>query len=150
MSDQVLSNNQVLSDDDVKKLRDLAAVLIPATATMPAAPDVAGYDGLLRIAAKACAYTTAELRAVLDGIPAPVDFGIAKAWSAADRTRFDMAGVIVSGAYYMAPAVLEKLGYPAERRHPAGPEEFLDEYETGVVDAVTARGQVWRDPRKTG
>ena len=141
-------SDQGLSDNDVKKLRDLAAVLIPATATMPAAPEVAGYDGLLRTAIKACAYTAAELRAVLDGMPATIDFASAKAWSAADRTRFDMAGVIVSGAYYMAPAVLELLNYPTERRHPAGPEEFLEEYETGIVDVVTARGQVWRDPRK--
>lgn len=143
-------NAPVINDADIERLRGLAAVLIPATARMPAAPDVAGFDGLLRTSAKACAYSAAELRAVLDAIPANVDFAGAKAWAAADRARFDMAAVIVSGAYYMAPAVLERLGYPTERRHPAEPEEFLNEYETGIVEAVIARGAFWRDPRKAG
>ena len=143
-------SDPVLNDADIEKLTRLAAVLIPATATMPAAPDVAGYTTLLRTSVRACGYEAAELRAALDAIPAGADFAIAKAWAAADRVHFDMASVIVSGAYYMAPAVLEKLGYPTERRHPAGPEEFLEEYETGVVDAVVARGPFWRDPRKVG
>lgn len=143
-------SDPVINDADIEKLTRLAAVLIPATATMPTAPDVAEYTKLLQTAAKACAYSAAEFRSVLDAIPAQVDFASAKAWAAADRVQFDMASVIVSGAYYMAPAVLDRLGYPTERSHPAGTEEFADEYGTGVVDAVIARGPIWRDPRKAG
>ena len=45
----------------------------------------------------------------------------------------------------MAPAVLQKLGYPLSREHPAGMEDFLAEYETGVLDAVIGRGPRYRD-----
>ena len=58
-----------------------------------------------------------------------------------------MASTIASGAYLLAPEVLVSLGFPTERRFPAGPMEFADEYETGIVDEVVARGQRWVDPR---
>ena len=142
-------SDQGLNDGDIAKLIRFAAVLIPATGKMPAVTSIPGYAGLLQTAAKACHYTNAEVRSVLDAIPAEPNLANAEAWFKADPARFDMASVIVSGAYYMSRDVLDRLDYPAERQHPAGVEEFADEYATGVLDAVIARGPCFVDPRKT-
>ena len=141
-------SNEDLNDDDVAKLIRFARVLIPVTAKMPAVTAISGYAGLLRTAAKACHYTSAEVRSVLDAIPADPSLANAEAWFSVDPVRFDMAAVIVSGAYYMSRDVLDRLDYPAERQHPAGVEDFADEYATGVLDAVIARGPCFVDPRK--
>ena len=141
-------SDQGLNDSDVAKLIRFAAVLIPASGKMPSATDIPGFAGLLQTSAKACHYTSAELRSVLDAIPADPSLANAEAWFKADPVRFDMAAVIVSGAYYMSRDVLDRLDYPAERQHPAGVEEFAVEYATGVLDAVIARGPCFVDPRK--
>ncbi len=89
----------------------------------------------------------ADLLAALAGVPESDALADAKAYAAADPARFDIAATIASGAYFMSPMVLERLGYPLERRHPAGVEEFAEEYETGILDPVIARGPRFRDPR---
>ena len=139
----------VLSDADLEKLARFATVLIPGTGAMPSAGSLEGYATLLRTAVKATHYTADELRAVLAAIPSGTDLASAKAFEASDPANFEKASIIVSGAYFISPAILGKLGYPTERQHPAGDSEFADEYETGIVDVVTARGPVWRDPGKT-
>ena len=136
----------VLGTTDVERLTRLAAVLIPGTAAMPPAGEVASFDALLRTAVKACGYTDGEVRAALDSIAPDIDWGGAQRLSADDPASFGIAALLVSAAYYMAPAVLEKLNYPAERRHPAGHDDFAEEYMTGVLDAVTDRGPRYRDP----
>lgn len=132
---------------DLSKLAALARVLIPGDGKMPAAAGVAGFDALLRRAIKAAALTEAETAAMLEAIPANVDWAAAKAFSAANPAQFETASTIASGAYLLAPEVLASLGFPTERRFPAGPMDFAEEYDTGIVDEVVARGQKWVDPR---
>ncbi len=132
---------------DLSKLAALARVLIPGTDKMPAVDGIAGFDALLRRAIKAAALTEAEIAAMLAALPAALDWDTAKALSAAKPAEFEMASTIASGAYLLAPEVLQCLGFPTERRFPAGPMDFADEYETGIVDEVVARGQRWVDPR---
>ncbi len=132
---------------DLSKLAALAHVLIPGADNMPSVANVAGFDALLRRAIKAAALTEAEIAAMLDALPAELDWGAAKALSTAKPAEFEMASTIASGAYLLAPEVLSCLGFPTERRFPAGPMDFADEYETGIVDEVVARGQRWVDPR---
>ena len=136
-----------LSESDLAKLTRFASALIPATDKMPAASALEAYGALLQSAVKACGYAVGELRAALDRAAVCADLASAKAFAAADPAGFEIASTIVSGAYFMSPVVLDRLGYPAERRHPAGPEEFLEEYETGILEPVMARGPRFRDPR---
>lgn len=136
-----------LDAGQLSRLSRFASVLIPAAANMPAAADVDGYAALLQLAVKASGYSVADLSAAVAGVPESDALADAKAYAAADPARFDIAATIASGAYFMSPMVLERLGYPLERRHPAGVEEFADEYETGILDPVIARGPRFRDPR---
>ena len=82
-------SDQGLKDSDVAKLIRFAAVLIPASGKMPSATDIPGFAGLLQTSAKACHYTSAELRSVLDAIPADPSLANAEAWFKADPVRFD-------------------------------------------------------------
>jgi hypothetical protein len=136
-----------LSEADLANLTRFATALIPATDRMPAASAIEGYDALLQSAVKACGYALEDMRAALDRAAVCGDLVSAKAFAAADPASFEIASTIVSGSYFMSPVVLDRLGYPAERRHPAGPEEFLEEYETGILEPVIARGPRFRDPR---
>ena len=135
------------SPHDLSRLAALARVLIPGTDKMPSAASIAGFDALLRRAIKAAALTEAEIVAMVEVLPAELDWGMAKALSTAKPAEFEMAATIASGAYLLAPEVLKCLDFPTERRFPAGPMDFADEYETGIVDEVVARGQRWVDPR---
>ncbi len=136
----------IASDGRIARLRALAGVLIPATAEMPAADALADIDALLRTAVRACGYPPGEIALALDAIPQPIDWVGAKAFAAGRPDAFAIAGTLASAAYYMAPPVLGKLKFPIERRHPAEVEEFVEEYETGILDAVIERGPRFRDP----
>lgn len=133
---------------DLSKLESLARVLIPGTEKMPPVDRIAGFQDLLARAVKAAALTEAEVGAVLDAIPEKLDWETAKALSKAKTALFETAATLASGAYLLAPEVLAALRFPTERRFPAGPMDFADEYETGIVEPVIAHGQRWVDPRK--
>lgn len=136
----------VATDEQIARLRALAAVLIPATADMPAADTLPGFDALLRTAVRACGYPLADIALSLDALPPAIDWDGAKAFATAQPDAFTIASTLASAAYYMAPPVLAKLKFPVERQHPAEVEEFVEEYETGILDAVSERGPRFRDP----
>lgn len=132
---------------DLSKLATLARVLIPGTPKMPSVDQIAGFADLLARAVKATALSDREIDAVLAALPATLDWDAAKAFSTAEPALFETAATIASGAYLLAPEVLAALRFPTERRFPAGPMDFADEYETGIVDPVIAHGPRWVDPR---
>lgn len=129
---------------EITRLRHLALVLIPAHGGMPGAADVQGYDQWLERAIKACGYSAADRMAAIAALPANLTWDSAKAFSRSHPEEFAIVSTLVSAAYYMSPAVLAKLGYPDDRRNPAGAEEFLTEYETGVFDQMMARQPQFR------
>ncbi len=134
------------NDDRIAGLHALAHVLIPGTADMPGVDALPAFDALLRTAVQACGYPVEELATSLEAIPRPIDWDTAKAFAASEPRAFDIVSTLATAAYYMAPQVLGKLRFPVDRQHPADVEEFLEEYETGILDAVTARGPLFRDP----
>ena len=134
------------TETDVERLVALARVLIPGTAEMPAAPEIAGYEKLLRRAVKACGYLEPELQAALNAIPENADMASARAFSVTTPETFKVASTLISAAYYMAPDVLGRLKFPIDRKHPAADDEFANEFESGILDPVIARGQRYRDP----
>ena len=135
----------VLTSADMAKLKTLGDVLIPGTATMPAIEALPSFNALLMTAVRACGYPEALLRRALDALPAQVDWAGAKTFHSDEREFFEPLSVLISAAYYMAPEVLAELKFPTDRRHPAGSEEFVEEYETGMLDAVTERGPIYRE-----
>lgn len=140
----------LITDARIAGLRALAAVLIPATPAMPGAADLAAFDTLLQTAVNACGYAAQDIAVSLDAIPQPIDWDIAKRFATEHAGAFAIASTLASAAYYMAPAVLGKLKFPIDRQHPAEFDEFVEEYETGILDPVTERGPRFRDPDRVG
>lgn len=132
---------------DLRRLRSLAAVLLPESGEMPGIGRLEGFDALLQRAVKACGYPEETLRQALDRLADAIDWESARALKRERPQHFDPLSVLVSAAYYMAPEVLAKLKFPTDRRHPAGVEEFLEEYETGILDPVIERGPRFRPTR---
>ena len=135
-----------VSAEAIAKLVRLGEALIPASGSMPSFSDLPAHEDLLRTAIKACGYSDEAVKDALDAIPEVRDLEAAKAFSLDHPVQFEVVSVLISGAYFMSPDVLELLDYPVERRHPAEMEEFLEEYQTGIVNAVTERGPQFVDP----
>lgn len=57
-----------------------------------------------------------------------------------DAESFQVLSAVLGGAYLMVPAVRESIGYPGQRRDPAGLEEAVDELSDGILDPVLDRG----------
>lgn len=57
-----------------------------------------------------------------------------------DPESFQVLSAVLGGAYLMVPAVREAVGYPGQRRDPAGLEEAVDELSDDIMDPVLERG----------
>lgn len=136
-----------LTPSDIAKLRGLATVLIPGTDAMPSIDELQTFDALLQTSVKACGYSDDNIRRALDAIAPEMDWAAAKALRSDMPESFEALSVFVSASYYMAPEVLGRLKFPIDRRHPAGPEDFLEEFETGILEPVMERGPRFRDTR---
>lgn len=135
-----------LDATDIAALTALATVLIPGTAEMPAVGNLKAFDRLLRSSVAACGYADEQLRAALDAVPACMNWETSKAFATAEPGHFQIVSVLASAAYYMAPEVLNQLKFPIDRQHPAADDEFAEEYLSGILDPVIARGKRYRDP----
>ncbi len=131
----------------LSRLRALATVLIPSAAGRPGAADLAGFDAWLTRALRACGYDDAALQVALDALPLQSSLATAEALAAADPDGFAMLSTLASAAYFMAPEVLRGFGFPEDRRNPAGVEDFMAEFETGIFEPMLAREPMFRDPR---
>jgi hypothetical protein len=138
----------ILEPHDTMRLKALAAVLLPETAKLPSAAAIQSFDTLLSLAVKASAIPIADLRVAIGVLPDHLDLKSVEVFAATHPVHFENLSVITSGAYVMASEVLERLGFPADRRNPAGPMEAADEYETGILEPVINREPVFRDPRR--
>ena len=137
-----------LGKSDMARLATLAGLLMPATEKLPAANAVASFDALLDAALNASGIPAEEISAALASLPEPLDWAGVRAFAERHPAAFEALALIASGAYAMAPEVLDRLGFPADRRNPAGQMDAADEYETGILDPVLDRGPVFRDPRR--
>lgn len=53
---------------------------------------------------------------------------------------FQVLSAVLAGAYLMVPTVKAFVGYPGQRRDPAGIEEAVDQISDGILDPVIERG----------
>ena len=134
-----------LQADELARLRAVADRLIPAAGAMPAAAGVLS-DARLRFVLTARPDLLGPLHAALR--PELGD-DVAARLEALGRDEPSTLGalqlVIVSG-YYTDAQVRHLIGYPGQMAldlRTFGYPAYLDE---GLIDAVLARGAVWRDP----
>ena len=123
-------------------LARLADVLIPAGEGFPSAHEagVAG-DGLDQVLA-----LRPELAAGLKKILAlagdrPAAEVVAQL-QASDPIGFGILAELIPGAYFLNPHVRSKLGYHGQSPRPIDPH--ADYLEEGLLEAVTARGPMYR------
>jgi hypothetical protein len=133
-----------LTDEQRANLAAVADRLIPAAHGMPSAGAVVNEERL-RFVLNARPDLIEPLRAALGA--GPPDVG----------ARLDMLGrdnpqalgalqlVIVAG-YYTDKTVRELIGYPGQMALSLRSWELPEYLDEGLIDAVLARGPIWRDP----
>jgi len=134
-----------LGREAIQRLADIADVLIPAAHGMPSAAEVVSDDRLrfvLRARPDLLELLQAALRPELGD-------DVAARLTALEQdepaTLATLQLVIVSG-YYTDKRVRELIGYPGQLAIQVRSWELPPYLEEGLVDAVLARGPVWRDP----
>jgi hypothetical protein len=139
-------HNPTTTLPDLERLIRLGDVLIPANETFPRFSNVEDIASFLRKSISACGRPAQVVEQALLAISDISDLESARQFRVEHPDHFAIASTIVAGAYYMSPDVLRLLNYPLEHQHPAGMEEFAEEYETGIVDPVIERGSRYVDP----
>ena len=135
----------VLSTAERATLAAVADRLIPAAGDMPSAGEVVG-DERLRFVLNARPDLLKALRSALrpelgDDVVARLDV----LGRAEPATLYALQLVIVAG-YYTDARVRELIGYPGQVALTLRSWEVPAYIDEGLVDAVLARGPIWRDP----
>ena len=134
-----------LGREAIQRLADIADVLIPAAHGMPSAAEVLSGDRL-RFVLRARPDLLEPLQA---GLRPELGDDVAARLTALEQdepaTLATLQLVIVSG-YYTDKRVRELIGYPGQLAIQVRSWELPPYLEEGLVDAVVARGPVWRDP----
>ncbi len=137
-----------LRDWDNGTRRRFAAIgdhLIPAAHAMPAAGDVVTDDRVrfvLSARADLAEPCLAALRPELGDDPA----ARLAALERDEPANLAALQLVLVGGYYTDKGVREGIGYPGQLAIEVRSWEIPPYLEEGLVDAVLARGQVWRDP----
>jgi hypothetical protein len=130
--------------DARRRLRDVADRLIPAAHGMPSAGDVL-YDARLAFVLGA----RPDLEEPLSNALRPELGDDPDARLAAleeDAASLTALQLVIVAGYYTDPRVRELIGYPGQMAIPIDPAAPLPYVEEGLIDALVARGPVWRDP----
>ena len=134
-----------LSPDERATFAAIADHLIPAAHGMPSAADVLGEDRL-RFVLNARPDLVDPLRAALrrelgDDVGARLD-GLGRD----DPTVLGALQLVIVAGYYTDRKVRDLIGYPGQMALDIRSWEYPAYLEEGLIDAVLARGPVWRDP----
>jgi len=123
----------------------IAERLIPAAHGMPSAAEVVGEDRLrfvLRARPDLLEPFVAALRPELGDDP---EARLA-ALERDDPASLAALQLVLVGGYYTDKRVRDQIGYPGQLAIEVRSWEVPAYLEEGLIDAVLARGQVWRDP----
>jgi hypothetical protein len=133
----------VISDEDYRRLAQVADLLLPGDGSAPAAGDLRDLDALLRAAVVAVAHEAVVVEEALAVLPVEPTW---ESLAQLDRTRpelFEVLAAVTAGAYFMSPLALDAIGYPHGPRHAASPEQVVDELDSGILDPVLARPRTY-------
>jgi hypothetical protein len=127
------------------RLAAIAGLLIPAAHGMPSAADVL-TGPRLRFVLEARPDLVGPLQAALrpelgDDPAARLD-----ALGRGDPTSLAALQLVIVGAYYTDRRVRDLIGYPGQMAIEVKSWEYPAYLQEGLIDAVLARGPVWRDP----
>ena len=126
-------------------LAAVADLLIPAAHGMPSAGEVLD-EGRLRFVLAARPDLLEPLRAAVradlgDDAAARVD-----RLGRDDPAALGALQLVIVGGYYTDKRVRELIAYPGQQALTVRSWEYPPYLEEGLIDAVLARGPVWRDP----
>jgi hypothetical protein len=119
------------------RLRRLAGALIPASDTMPGADEVGVADDLLDAVLAARPDLIAELRAALAG-DSPAE--TTDSHAAVEQLRTSARGayralvLVVIAAYYRAPEVQRRIGYPGQEPRAVSALAYPEYIAEGLLD----------------
>lgn len=128
-----------------RRFAAIAGHLIPAAHGMLSAADVVGEDRLrfvLRARPDLLDPLLAALRAELGDDPATRLAALGRD----EPANLAALQLVLVGGYYTDRRVRELIGYPGQLAIEVRSWEIPPYLEEGLIDAVLARGQVWRDP----
>jgi hypothetical protein len=127
-----------------RRLASVADHLIPAAHGMPSAGDVVNEDRLrfvLTSRPDLADALAASLRPELGDDPVARLAALAE-----EPTNLAALQLAIVGGYYTDKRVKELIGYPGQMAIEVRSWEYPAYLEEGLIDAVLARGPVWRDP----
>ena len=139
-----MSDDRILDPLIRARIAGLAEVILPRTATMPSAGDVAVAGELLDRVLKA---DPSSRRILEEGLS--VDFAdAASAVLALQASRPDALGslvFVVAAAYYLSPVVRDLVGYHGQEAVTIDIFDLPAYLEDGSLERVVARGPIFRD-----
>jgi hypothetical protein len=133
-----------LDDRERATVAAVADHLIPATGAMPSAADVVD-EGRLQFVLRARPDLAEPLHAALRAELGD-DVGDRLGQLAAEPANLAALQLAIVGGYYTDRRVRELIGYPGQMAIELRTWEYPQYLEEGLIDAVLARGPVWRDP----
>lgn len=134
-----------LDPDSRRRLGQIADRLIPAAHGMPSAGEVVDEERL-RFVLSARPDLVEPLRAALRADLGDGDAGRLEALERDEPANLAALQLVIVGGYYTDERVRELIGYPGQLALEVHSSEMPLYVEEGLVDAVLARGPVWRDP----
>ena len=132
------------TDDERATFTAIADHLIPAAHGMPSAAEVLTDDRLqfvLRARPDLAEPLKAALRPGLGSSPADRLAALAD-----EPTNLSVLQLTIVAGYYTDKRVRELIGYPGQMALELRSWEYPVYLQEGLIDAVLARGPVWRDP----
>ena len=133
-----------LSDEERATFAAVADLLIPAAHGMPSAAEVL-TDDRLQFVLRARPDLGDPLKAALrPDLGANVADRLARL--ADEPTNLSALQLAIVGGYYTDTRVRELIEYPGQMAIELRSWEYPTYLEEGLIDAVLARGSVWRDP----
>jgi hypothetical protein len=126
------------------RLAALADALIPAGDGMPSASE-AGVAGewLDAVLAAEPGFGPA-LGAVLADADVADAAGELRRIESTDPDGWGTLTTVVAGAYFLNPAIAERVGYPGRRAIPIDADSDPDWLQDGLLDSVKSRGPIYR------
>lgn len=135
----------VLGAEERARLAAVADHLIPAAHGMPSAADVL-TDDRLRFVFAARPDLIEPVRSALDAGLADEPGERLAALAERDPGALGALQLTIVAAYYTDKDVRDRIGYPGQIALSLRSWEVPSYIEEGLIDAVLARGPVWRDP----
>ena len=134
-----------LTDAERTTLAAVAETLIPAAHGMPSAADVV-TDERISFVLNARPDLLGPIRAALRTDLGEDPSARLKALAREDPAALGALQLAIVAGYYTDRDVRERIGYPGQEALTIRTWELPPYLEEGLIDAVLARGPVWRDP----